>query len=327
MALKRTLAQKLLVMSKACRPTANSCRVSSALSMPTIPAKGDRDPRDDGMLRRFLRPIYQSVAPLPEMRSLPRGQGLLEKLWRMDVARDGIRMEGLSPPPAMAPEGKVTVEDARKILKAWQMAMVKSKLREIEKECISREEFLQICCDCGGSADQGREIAKVLDDSGTIIVFGGFVFLKPDQVLRLIQNLIPAPAAQPDDPRWKELEELEKEKATIDRRARSLVRRELWLGLGCLTVQTAAFMRLTFWELTWDVMEPICFFVTSFYFMAGYTFFLRTSKEPSFEGFFQTRFESKQRRLMKAKGFDLNRYSELLRAFHPERTSDVGDLR
>lgn len=108
-----------------------------------------------------------------------------------------------------------------------------------------------------------------------------------------------------------ELEEMEKEKAVIDTKANTMVRRELWAGLGFLVAQTVAFMRLTFWELSWDVMEPICFYVTSMYFMAGYTFFLKTSKEPCFEGFYQSRFSSKQKRLMKLHNFDIARYNEL----------------
>ena len=109
----------------------------------------------------------------------------------------------------------------------------------------------------------------------------------------------------------KELEEMEKEKVVIDKKADELVRRELWGGLSFLVVQTAAFMRLTFWELSWDVMEPICFFVTSAYFMGGYTFFLRTSTEPSFEGYYKSRFIAKQKRLMKLHNFDIARYNDL----------------
>lgn len=104
---------------------------------------------------------------------------------------------------------------------------------------------------------------------------------------------------------------MEKQKEAIDTKADTLVRRELWGGLGYLVLQTALFMRLTFWELSWDVMEPICFYVTSVYCMAGYAFFLRTSKEPSFEGFYQSRFSSKQKRLMERYQFDIAKYNEL----------------
>lgn len=135
--------------------------------------------------------------------------------------------------------------------------------------------------------------------------------------MKAIEKAIPIPRASPvaeNDPAREELKAMEAVKVEIDRTATLQVRRELWGGLAALALQTAGFMRLTFWELSWDVMEPICFFVTSTYFMAGYAFFLRTKREPSFEGFFQSRFAAKQRRLMKARDFDLRRYGELRRA-------------
>jgi hypothetical protein len=116
---------------------------------------------------------------------------------------------------------------------------------------------------------------------------------------------------------------MEKQRAEIDKKVDAIVRRELWCGLGFVVVQTVGFMRLTFWELSWDVMEPICFYVTSMYCMAGYAFFLRTSKEPSFEGFYQSRFDAKQKRLMEAHNFDIARYNELRRACYQPNSSSA----
>ncbi|KAH6823025.1 calcium uniporter [Perilla frutescens var. hirtella] len=130
-------------------------------------------------------------------------------------------------------------------------------------------------------------------------------------------TLISQSIALPNDPRRAELENLENQKCIIDEKARSLVRGELYCGLSLLMVQTLGFMRLTFWELNWDVMEPICFFVTSLHFALAYGFFLRTSKEPSFEGYFQRRFKVKQNKLMKIHKFDMERYNKLCEAFYP----------
>ncbi|RWW53498.1 hypothetical protein BHE74_00040006 [Ensete ventricosum] len=87
-----------------------------------------------------------------------------------------------------------------------------------------------------------------------------------------------------NDNNWQreELRKMEEEKAEIDRRAASQVRKELRCGMIFIVAQTTALLRATFWELSWDVMEPICFYLTSIYFMAGYAFFIKTSKEPSF---------------------------------------------
>ena len=57
------------------------------------------------------------------------------------------------------------------------------------------------------------------------------------------------PGANPNDPRVKQLEEVEKQKVEIDKKAIILVRQELLGGLGFLVLQTVGFIRLTFWEL------------------------------------------------------------------------------
>lgn len=134
-----------------------------------------------------------------------------------------------------------------------------------------------------------------------------------------MEALISQSFGMPNDPRRKELAKLEHQKAVIDEKARSLVRRELYCGLGFVALQTLGFMRLTFWELSWDVMEPICFFMTSLHFALAYAFFLRTSREPSFEGYFQTRFKIKQEKLFNLHNFDIERYNKLCEAFYPNR--------
>ena len=126
------------------------------------------------------------------------------------------------------------------------------------------------------------------------------------------QELAPRAGGEESEARRREeLDAMESRKAAIDAAAAAQVRRELWCGLGLVAAQTLGFMRLTFWELSWDVMEPVCFYVTSLYFMSGYAFFMRTATEPSFEGFFRSRFASRQRRLMRARGFDVARYNAL----------------
>lgn len=106
-------------------------------------------------------------------------------------------------------------------------------------------------------------------------------------------------------------DDMKKRECLIEKKATDAVRKELWLGLGFITVQTVGFMRLTFWELSWDVMEPICFYVTSFYFMGGYYFFMKTSREPTFQEIFKARLHAKKRKLMKADSLDADRFRQL----------------
>lgn len=139
----------------------------------------------------------------------------------------------------------------------------------------------------------------------------GYAPYRWSQVTKAIAEIMPHHHPFGPDPRKLELEKLEMQKAAIDVAAESKVRAELCAGLCALLAQTIAFMRLTFWELSWDVMEPICFFVTSGYCGAAFLFYLLTRKEPSFENLFHVRFLKKQKRLMKASNFDMARYEEL----------------
>lgn len=132
------------------------------------------------------------------------------------------------------------------------------------------------------------------------------------QVAGAMQDLMPLFMAPQDKPSREELERLEKQKEEIDVEAKRLVQRELCCGFGFMVIQTAALMKLT-WEMSWDVMEPICFFLTTTYFLAGYVFFLGTSRDPTFTAFFKSRFEARQNTLIKKYNFDIGRFMELQR--------------
>ncbi|XP_004300595.1 PREDICTED: uncharacterized protein LOC101294564 [Fragaria vesca subsp. vesca] len=318
MAFKKTLAERLFNISKISTQALRNCRISSSAVhlRPSAKPRESSEPGDNNaVFRRFLH----ERASAAEIWSVPVGENLMEKLRSAAISRSRIRLDGLAPPAtervsAPAVMAGLTAEETRKLLRAAQMEAVKAKLREVEKTWVTYSEFVRICTEVCSDPDQGLGFAKSLDESGAVIVLGKGVCVKPEQVAKAIQDLIPIPGATPSDAKMRELEDMEKQKSIIDQKADALVRRELWLGLGYLVVQTAGFMRLTFWELSWDVMEPICFYVTSMYFMACYAFFLRTSKEPSFEGFFQSRFVARQKKLMKDHNFDLGRYEELRKA-------------
>lgn len=83
----------------------------------------------------------------------------------------------------------LNLEDIRKLLRISQLEKVKSKLRQIEQDHILHSEFIQICSQtCNLPINQSLlELAKILDESGTVVILGDIVFLRPDQV-RLIHT-------------------------------------------------------------------------------------------------------------------------------------------
>ncbi|XP_020581949.1 calcium uniporter protein 2, mitochondrial-like [Phalaenopsis equestris] len=265
-------------------------------------------------LRRFLqcRPIPRPTFPASDRPSLPIGDELIKMI--RDLKANRVRND--LPPPdmnyAVMESGSITAAEVKKVLRVTEMEAVKSRLRVISRSHISWSEFICICRNVTSTEENAAAIARSLDECGFVIAFRDLVILRPGEITSAIEKAIPLPFTnQKDQKMIKELMEMEGKKAEIDKKAIAGVRRELWCGLGFLAAQTLGLMRLTFWELSWDVMEPVCFFLTSTYFMAGYAFFLRTSKEPSFQGFFESRFASKQKRMMRECGFDLHRFNRL----------------
>ncbi|KAF2905559.1 hypothetical protein ILUMI_00607, partial [Ignelater luminosus] len=52
-----------------------------------------------------------------------------------------------------------------------------------------------------------------------------------------------------------------------------------WAGLGLMSIQFGILARLTWWEYSWDIMEPVTYFVTYGTAMAAYAYFVLTKEE------------------------------------------------
>eukprot|EP01018_Ginkgo_biloba_P026855 Gb_19903 [translate_table: standard] len=96
-----------------------------------------------------------------------------------------------------------------------------------------------------------------------------------------MMKAVPLVLTKENDTKREELKRLQKEKQEIDNNAHKQVRCVWWLGLSYLSLQTRLFFRLPFWELSWDVMEPITFFATTGVLLLGYMYFLLTSRDPT----------------------------------------------
>ena len=131
------------------------------------------------------------------------------------------------------------------------------------------------------------------------------------QVVELVRRAVPLALTAEDDPRREELKELQKKKEELDIIAHRHVRRVLWSGLGIFVVHIGLFFRLTFWEFSWDVMEPITFFTTTAGVLVGYAYFLFTSRDPTYQDLMKRLFLSRQRKLYQKKNFNIERFKEL----------------
>lgn len=131
------------------------------------------------------------------------------------------------------------------------------------------------------------------------------------QVVDLVRRAVPLALTSEDDPVRDELKKLQEKKEDIDVLAHNQVRRILWSGLGFAVLQVGLFFRLTFWEFSWDVMEPIAFFATTTGIVTGYAYFLFTSRDPTYQDLRKRLFLSRQRKLFQKQNFDIERFKEL----------------
>ncbi|XP_051143300.1 calcium uniporter protein 5, mitochondrial-like isoform X2 [Andrographis paniculata] len=214
---------------------------------------------------------------------------------------------------ARGDENAMTYGEARRLMRLVDVAALKDRLGVEDKEVISYAELLTACESAGvaRSSDEAAAFAKILDDAGVVLLFRNKVYLHPDKVVDLVRRAVPLTLLPDDDPCWDEFKKLQEKKEEIDMLAHRQVRRILWTGLGLAVAQAGLFFRLTFWEFSWDVMEPIAFFTTMTGIVIGYGYFLCTSRDPSYQDLLKRLFLSRQRKLIKKYKFDIQRFLEL----------------
>ncbi|CAJ1052402.1 calcium uniporter protein%2C mitochondrial-like [Xyrichtys novacula] len=123
--------------------------------------------------------------------------------------------------------------------------------------------------------------------------------LKERQLLERLDNL------------KQQLSPLEKVKAQLSRTAEFKSSRVVWTGLALLSVQGGALAWLTWWVYSWDVMEPVTYFITYGTSIGAFAYYVLTKQDYLYP-------EAKDRQFLHYfyKGasknkFNINRYNEL----------------
>ncbi|XP_037044499.1 calcium uniporter protein, mitochondrial isoform X2 [Bradysia coprophila] len=96
---------------------------------------------------------------------------------------------------------------------------------------------------------------------------------------------------------------------TSERRTSSLT----WVGLGLMSVQFGILARLTWWEYSWDIMEPVTYFVTYGTAMAAYAYYCLTKQEYNLPDVKDRQYLITLHKKAKKKGFDIELYNQLKR--------------
>lgn len=84
-----------------------------------------------------------------------------------------------------------------------------------------------------------------------------------------------------------------------------------WAGLGLMSIQFGILARLTWWEYSWDIMEPVTYFVTYGTAMAAYAYFVLTKEEYILQDVKNRQHLLTLHKKSKKLGLDLARYNQL----------------
>lgn len=109
-----------------------------------------------------------------------------------------------------------------------------------------------------------------------------------------------------------ELHSMEEIKRQCDMEAHRGARRMAVGGLAMLVVYWGAVARLTFWDLGWDIMEPVTYLSGLSMVILGYLWFLYQGREVSYSSVLDRSVSTRRQALYRARGFDIDRWADLI---------------
>ncbi|XP_030835640.1 calcium uniporter protein, mitochondrial [Strongylocentrotus purpuratus] len=108
-----------------------------------------------------------------------------------------------------------------------------------------------------------------------------------------------------------ELDPLERLKMDLDMKAKKNTNAYVWGGLGFMAVQFGLLARLTWWEYSWDIVEPITYFVTYGTAIAAYSYYVVTRQEFLYPDAKDRKYLVLFHKFSKRKSLDLEKYNQL----------------
>lgn len=214
------------------------------------------------------------------------------------------------------------------LLKKAQYRQVVDALQKQSRVKVPYAEYLEIAKSHGLDEAEAKQLSKALHESGQILHFtqsadlSNTLIVKPAELTASVLKLLDihgkyshkfiADATTKLAALQEELKPLEATRSDIVKRAYAHADRILLLCFGYLLLQGAAVARLTWWELSWDIMEPVTYMLTFSTAALGFSYFLFTKNEYTYESLRDRLARRRRDKLFKKLGFDENKYQSLL---------------
>ncbi|XP_051021711.1 calcium uniporter regulatory subunit MCUb, mitochondrial [Acomys russatus] len=108
-----------------------------------------------------------------------------------------------------------------------------------------------------------------------------------------------------------QLRPLEQVKANIEARSEAKTSGLLWAGLALLSAQGGALAWLTWWVYSWDIMEPVTFFLTFANSMVFFAYFIITRQNYTYSSLRSRQFLQFFHKKSQQQCFDVEQYNKL----------------
>ncbi|KAG1665555.1 hypothetical protein FOA52_000701 [Chlamydomonas sp. UWO 241] len=162
-----------------------------------------------------------------------------------------------------------------------------------------------------------ESLCAAMQRSGLVLRHHNLVYLRADEITDMVMMMLPGgreDAAANLKAVEGELAEMERVHNAVEARANRTTNVILVCGAIVLFAQLIGFIYLTWWELSWDVMEPFGYIIQLFYSFLAYIYFLSTKGAVfdlgPFRAFWSERFRKQG---MSSVKFDQERYAQLKR--------------
>nr|XP_020032725.1 calcium uniporter regulatory subunit MCUb, mitochondrial isoform X2 [Castor canadensis] len=108
-----------------------------------------------------------------------------------------------------------------------------------------------------------------------------------------------------------QLRPLEQVKARIEARSEAKTSGLLWAGLALLSIQGGALAWLTWWVYSWDIMEPVTYFLTFANSMVFFAYFIITRQNYTYSSLRSRQFLQFFHKKSQHQHFDVEQYNKL----------------
>eukprot|EP01130_Rhizamoeba_saxonica_P003148 TRINITY_DN1353_c1_g2_i1.p1 TRINITY_DN1353_c1_g2~~TRINITY_DN1353_c1_g2_i1.p1 ORF type:complete len:426 (+),score=65.25 TRINITY_DN1353_c1_g2_i1:33-1310(+) len=238
----------------------------------------------------------------------------------------GLRINDTTYPVHTPPITRELSKSLGKSVIESEFSDVKEYLNSIKTPEISYKEYITTCEDMGLSKEKANLYLDGAHQSGLVLYFGNNIelqdkiFVYPENVISDIESSLDLPSIRLNQvEKIKLLEKIEDElcemqitKDLLTNKAQFQAKAIAISGLAVLFAQFFIFARLTWWDYSWDVIEPFTYFTTVVEtVIAGYVFYLFSRSDYSHSTYRDVLSIWRFKSMARNEGFDPVKYNTL----------------